>query len=195
MKQAKSPKDRILDAAAELFYQESVHVVTLDRIVARANTTKMAFYRHFGSREALVAAWLHVVSAQSEARWEWLAVEHPRDPIAQIRGWTRFIASRLPCERMRGCPFMKTAAELSDPRHPAWKVIREHRSRVMLQLQRLCKQARLPDSDRLARGILYVIDGAQSNASGLGPELVGEDMVQMVSSLIERPRSITAMVP
>ena len=190
MKRAKSPKDRILDAAAELFYQESIHVVTLDRIVAKANTTKMAFYRHFGSREALVAAWLHVVSAQSEARWEWLAAEHPQDPIAQIRGWTRFIASRLPCERNRGCPFMNTAAELSDPRHPAWNVIREHRSRVMLQLQRLCKQARLPDPDRLARGILYVIDGAQSNASGLGPELVGEDMVQMVRSLIERPRSI-----
>jgi AcrR family transcriptional regulator len=190
MERTKSPRDRILEAAAKLFHKEATHTVTLDRIVAEASTTKMAFYRHFEGRQALVAEWLNAVSAQSEARWEWLAAEHPRDPIAQINGWARFIASQLPSENHRGCPFMNTAAELSDSSHPAWVVIREHRDRAMQHLESLCRRAGLPNPRRLARGILYVVDGAQSNASSLGAGLVGEDLVQMVSSLIGQGRTL-----
>ncbi len=190
MERTKSPRDRILEAAAKLFHREATHTVTLDRIVAKAGTTKMAFYRHFEGREALVAEWLTAISTQSEARWEWLAAEHPYDPIAQIVGWARFISSRLPSENHRGCPFMNTAAELSDPNHPAWGVIREHRDRVRQHLESLCRKAHLSNPERLSRGILYVVDGAQSNASNLGADLVGEDMVEMVSSLIGQRTSL-----
>jgi len=190
LEQTKSPRERILDAAGELFQREATHAVTLDRIVAEAKTTKMAFYRHFEGREALVAEWLAGVSEKSETRWEWLATEHPSKPIAQIQGWIRFIVSRLPSECSRGCPFANTAAEISGEEHPASAVIEDHRAKVLKHLRALCKQAHLYNSERLARVILYTVDGAQANASHLGPKLVGEDLVRIVNSLLSQESSV-----
>lgn len=184
MDQEKAPKARILDAAARLFYKEPIHSITLDRIVAEANTTKMAFYRHYDGRDQLVRDWLQSISDRNEARWEWLAAEHPGNPIAQIMGWARFMANRLQSETNRKCPYMNTAAELAEECHPAWRVIREHTINVVEHLESLCRQAQLPEAARIARGIVYIVDGAHNNAATLDPKLVGEDMMCMIRAMI-----------
>src|SRR6478672_13064301 len=53
-----SARERLLDAADELFYAEGVHVVGIDRVIARAGVAKASLYNAFGSKEALVRAYL-----------------------------------------------------------------------------------------------------------------------------------------
>jgi AcrR family transcriptional regulator len=49
---------RILDAAAGLFYAQGIHAVGVEAIAAAAHVTKKTLYDRFGSKEALIAAYL-----------------------------------------------------------------------------------------------------------------------------------------
>src|SRR6204780_3921577 len=53
-----SARDRLLQAANELFYAEGVQTVGIDRIIERAGVAKASLYNLFGSKEELVAAYL-----------------------------------------------------------------------------------------------------------------------------------------
>ncbi len=52
------PRERILDAACDLFYSRGIRCVTVDDIAAAAQTNKMTLYRHFASKDLLVAEYL-----------------------------------------------------------------------------------------------------------------------------------------
>src|SRR5438552_16345010 len=53
-----SARNRLLEAADELFYEEGVHTVGIDRIIERAGVAKATLYSTFGSKEGLVRAYL-----------------------------------------------------------------------------------------------------------------------------------------
>ncbi len=63
-------RERILAAAYTLFSQHGVAAVGIDSIIARSGTAKMSLYRHFGSKDELVLAFLR----QREQEWtrSWL---------------------------------------------------------------------------------------------------------------------------
>src|ERR1700753_664560 len=52
------PRERLLDAASELFYAEGVQSVGIDRVIERAGVAKASLYSTFGSKEELVRAYL-----------------------------------------------------------------------------------------------------------------------------------------
>ena len=66
-------RERILNAAYELFSQRGIGAVGIDTIVARSGVAKMTLYRHFHSKEELVLAFLR----RREALWthQWLETE------------------------------------------------------------------------------------------------------------------------
>src|SRR6185437_5299596 len=53
-----SARERLLDAASELFYEEGVHTVGIDRVIERAGVAKASLYNVFGSKDELVKAYL-----------------------------------------------------------------------------------------------------------------------------------------
>src|SRR5260370_5063017 len=53
-----SGRQRLLDAASHLFYEEGVHTVGVDRVVERAGVAKATLYALFGNKEGLVRAYL-----------------------------------------------------------------------------------------------------------------------------------------
>src|ERR1700723_1898541 len=55
---APSARERLLAAASELFYDEGVHTVGIDRVIERAGVAKASLYNTFGSKDALVRAYL-----------------------------------------------------------------------------------------------------------------------------------------
>src|SRR5688572_33350693 len=58
--------ERLLDAAAELFYRRGIRAVGVDLIAETAGTTKKTLYDRFGSKDALVALYLE----RRAERWQ-----------------------------------------------------------------------------------------------------------------------------
>src|SRR5256885_2049647 len=53
-----STRERLLDAANQLFYEEGVRTVGVDRVVERAGVAKATLYTLFGNKDGLVRAYL-----------------------------------------------------------------------------------------------------------------------------------------
>ncbi|MFI2032660.1 TetR/AcrR family transcriptional regulator [Streptomyces buecherae] len=183
------PRERILDAAEELFQREGIRRVGVQAIAERAETTKMAIYRHFETKDALVAEWLRIVAADYQAAFDRVEVEHPDRPREQILGLARFIAEGLPSLSYRGCPFINSLAELPDRAHPARQVIEEHKARQTRRLVGMCAEAGLPDPEQVAAEITFALEGAQVSMQNGSIDRVGERLLRIVEGIVDRHRS------
>src|ERR1700682_3553727 len=81
------PRARILAAAGELFYRHGIRAVGVEAIAEAAGTNKMTLYRHFASKDELVAEYLRQSAKVADACWDRLEKAHPGNPLAQLREW------------------------------------------------------------------------------------------------------------
>src|SRR5579859_4471002 len=89
------PRERILAVAAELFYRHGIRAVGVEAIAEAAGTNKMTLYRHFSSKDELVAEYLRMVATKVDCIWARYEQAHPGDPLAQIRAWLGDMADHL----------------------------------------------------------------------------------------------------
>src|SRR6267154_6301602 len=89
------PRERILATAVELFYRHGIRAVGVDSIAEAAGTNKMTLYRHFDSKDELVAEYLRQEAGKADAYWATLESQHPGDPLAQIRAWLTAMAAHV----------------------------------------------------------------------------------------------------
>src|SRR4051812_20121473 len=81
------PRARILAAAADLFYRHGIRAVGVEAIAEAAGTNKMTLYRHFDSKDELVAEYLRQSANGADACWDRFETAHSGDPLAQLRAW------------------------------------------------------------------------------------------------------------
>src|ERR1700687_4659159 len=63
------PRARILKAVGELFYRQGIRAVGVDAIAEAAGTNKMTLYRHFPSKDELVAEYLRQFAKRAVSFW------------------------------------------------------------------------------------------------------------------------------
>jgi AcrR family transcriptional regulator len=78
------PTTRIVNAATELARETGGTSFTVQQVVDRAGVALQTFYRHFGSRDELMLAFLEEASRAEQARYAQMA-EKVGDPISRIR--------------------------------------------------------------------------------------------------------------
>ncbi|MGW2231057.1 TetR/AcrR family transcriptional regulator [Streptomyces formicae] len=183
------PRERILDAAEELFQREGIRRVGVQAIAEKAETTKMAIYRHFETKDALVAEWLRIVAADYQAAFDRVEAEHPDRPREQILGLARFIAEGLPEVSHRGCPFINSLAELPDHAHPARQVIEEHKALQTRRLVGMCAGAGLPDPEQTAAEITFLLEGVQVSTQNGSIDRTGDRLMRIIEAVVDRGRS------
>jgi|HubBroStandDraft_3_1064219.scaffolds.fasta_scaffold30836_3 AcrR family transcriptional regulator len=105
-----SPRERLLQAASELFYAEGVQSVGIDRVIERAGVAKASLYSTFGSKEQLVCAYLEDRHAQMLARLR-AAVDAVDDPVERILAVFDAQAQLFHTPGYHGCAFTAAAAE------------------------------------------------------------------------------------
>lgn len=167
---APPPRERILTVARELFYRSGIHAVGVDAIAEAAGTNKMTLYRHFGSKDELIAACLREFAREIDADWEAIAAAHPGDPRGQLLGWLQHIGEWLAREAGRGCALANAAVELPDIDHPARRVIKEHKSALRQRLADLCRDAGLNDPEGFAEEAFLLCEGARIVSQSLGSD-------------------------
>jgi AcrR family transcriptional regulator len=153
-----SARDRLLAAADELFYSEGVHVVGVDRIVERAGVTKASLYNTFGSKEALVRAYLekHFEGRQKSIARILAANDTPRD---RLLGVFAELEEALAGSDFRGCRFIMAVAE-ARPGDASEAVAEEYRAWLRSLFADLAKGAGVRDYTQFGRQVSLLYDGA-----------------------------------
>ncbi|MFF3863030.1 TetR/AcrR family transcriptional regulator [Streptomyces sp. NPDC002209] len=184
------PRERILDAAEELFLSEGVRAVGVQAIAEQAKTTKMALYRHFATKDALIEEWLRIVAAGYATAFDQVEAEHPEDGRAQVLGVARFIAEGLPDIARRGCPFVNSIAGLPDPTHPARRLIENHKADQRRRLTAMCERAGAHVPDDVSAEITFLLEGAQVSAQNGSVDRAGDRLVAAVTAVLDRGTAV-----
>src|SRR5882762_9182571 len=173
------PRERILEAASELFYRHGIRAVGVEAIAEAAGTNKMTLYRHFDSKDELVAEYLRCLARSGDKFWQELEVAHPGDPRAQLRGWLAAMQAHVLDADQRGCALANAAVELPEKEHPARCVIEQYKRRQRGELIRLCDKAGLTEPEMLADEFLLLIEGARVTAQSMGADGLDARLMRM----------------
>ena len=149
---AATARERIDQAAYELFSRRAVRGVGVDEIVARSGVAKMTLYRHYPSKNHLVLAFLR----RREELWTrgWLQAEVER------RGGTagqRLLAIFEVFDKwfrrsdFEGCAFINVLLEIDDQSHPVRLATVTHLATIRAFLRTLAIEAGVADPDGFSR--------------------------------------------
>ena len=180
-----SMRERIIDAATQLFYAQGLRAVSAEKIIALVGITKVTFYRHFPSKDDLIVAYL-----ERRAEWE-------RNAILTVRQMTgddvpsvfRIVAEAIGAEScspgFRGCPFINAAAEYPDPQHPIRQVVDEHRRWFKRTIEEMLNEIDVPDASRVADELVMLRDGAMVSGYLSEPRIVANALYNAGRAVIE----------
>jgi AcrR family transcriptional regulator len=178
------PRERILAVAMELFYRHGIRAVGVEAIAEAAGTNKMTLYRHFASKDELVAEYLRRLADKASATWGRLAVEHPGNPRAQLRGWLQQMAAHVGSGDQRGCALANAAVELPEKDHPARRVIETFKTAQRQRIIDLCAAAELNQPEMLADELFLLLEGARVTAQSIGRDGLGDRLMRMGEAMI-----------
>src|SRR5215472_17790696 len=179
-----SPRERILSAASDLFYRHGIRAIGVEAIAEAAETNKMTLYRHFASKDELVAEYLRCLAAKASSSWDALAAQHPGDPRRQLRGWLEDMAAHVASGDQRGCPLANAAVELPEKDHPARRVIEAFKIAQRQRIIELCSAAKLAEPEILADELFLLLEGARVTAQSMGRDGLGDRLIRMGEAMI-----------
>jgi len=175
---------RILDTAAALFYQQGIHAVGVDAIVAASGVAKMSFYRHFPSKDELIRA---VLVEHDRRYWTWWDAAvglHPDNPREQLRDLLDTISERLHRPSYRGCFFINFTAEFAKAGHLGSGVVLAHKQQQRTRLRALAHALGVADPDLLTDQLVLLIEGARVSALTQGDSGPAKNLSQCAEGLI-----------
>ncbi len=144
----------------------------------------MTLYRHFGSKDALIAAYVQQLADEGDGFWDAVSKAHQNDPAAQIEAWLQSVEERLKMRDARGCAIANAAVELQAD-HPARDIIEAYKLRKRDRLMLLLRNARYKDPQGLADEIFLLFEGAQISLQCAGRTGPGSKLTGMVRSLLD----------
>ncbi|HWD74205.1 MAG TPA: TetR/AcrR family transcriptional regulator [Solirubrobacteraceae bacterium] len=153
----RSPRDRLLEAASELFYAEGVQSVGINRVIERAGVAKDSLYSTFGSKEGLVCAYLNARHEETLARLR-SAAAATEDPVERILAVFDAQAQLFRTPGFRGCAFAAAAAE-APPGGRIDATAESYRHDVHTLFTELAAAAGAPDPALLASQLQLIYDG------------------------------------
>ncbi len=143
-------KGRILATANDLFYEDGIRNVGVDRIISASSVTKATFYKHYRAKDNLIVEY---VTARHLAVRENMNAIIARSPGAEaaVRALVAEIVDEIGRQGFRGCPFINAAAEFPDVNHPVRQIVTAHREWYTELLAGLMRDARARPARRCRR--------------------------------------------
>lgn len=162
-----SPRQRLLDSATNLFTTEGIRVIGIDRILREADVAKASLYSLFGSKDALVIAYLENLDEEYRARW----VEHTKemsDAEDKILAFFDLAIADEPEKEFRGSHFQNASNEYPRPEteseHGIVSACHEHRTWVHQTMTDLLTAKNGYPSATQANQLLIFLDGGLAGA-------------------------------
>ncbi|GAA4691801.1 helix-turn-helix domain-containing protein [Nocardioides nanhaiensis] len=153
-------KDRLLDAAEQLFYERGIAATGVDAVLQRAGVAPATLYAHFAGKDHLVAAYLERRHARWRAAWDAALARTGEDPAARLLSvFDALEHFRADAVGDRGCAFLAAAVEVTDAGHPAHAWLLADTDLLRERLLHLAEQAGAADPQALAAELLLLYDG------------------------------------
>ncbi|WP_436762143.1 TetR/AcrR family transcriptional regulator [Streptosporangium sp. V21-05] len=178
-----TPRERLLRAAADLFYREGITATGVERLCRAAGVSKRSMYQLFETKDELVAESLALAGADVLADYfpGEAAALTPRERIVHV---FERLEEQAGDPAFHGCPFVGTATELKDPAHPAALVARAHKRELTDFFARQAALGGADDPETLADQLTVVFDGLTARAVVRGTG-VGKLAVTTASVLLD----------
>ncbi len=179
------PRERILATARELFYRQGLHSVGVDAIAEAAGTNKMTLYRHFASKDLLIAECMRQIVADFEAEWRETSARTAPDPKSQLEAWLHICFETKRRDHDRGCALANAAIQLPDRDHPAKRVIEDSKRRFRDMTVEFGRAAGLTDPELLADEVFLLCEGAWASLESVGADGPAARLPHLVRTLID----------
>jgi AcrR family transcriptional regulator len=158
----RTAKQRLLQAADELFYNEGIHAVGIDRVIAHAGVAKGSLYYSFAGKDDLVRGYL------TERHGKWAdrvsaGIEAHTDPRERILAVYDVLGALFAEPDYRGCAFMNALAEAA-PDSVEAQAATTFRAWVRTLFLGLAADADAEDPKQLAESLVVLYDGAVATA-------------------------------
>lgn len=158
----RSARDRLLETADQLFYDEGIHSVGIDRVLEQSGVAKGSLYYNFSGKDDLVRTYLQNRHAKWAARIdeELATAETPHDKILAVFD---ALADLFAQPDFSGCAFLKAAAEAT-PGSAEELATKDFRTWLHELFSNLVTETGYDDPDKLGAQLVMLYDGANISA-------------------------------
>ena len=153
-------RQRILETADRLFYQDGIRAVGIDRIIAEAQVAKMSLYKHFSSKDDLILA---VLKYREEKILEFFGTameQHGKRTKDRLRAFFGALKEWFESPGFRGCAFQNAVVELADPKHAGAQFVKDHKRRFQEFLAGLVEESLGKGAAKVAPAVGLLVEGA-----------------------------------
>ncbi len=157
-----SARERILSTAYRLFYRDGIRATGIDTVIAEARVTKVTFYRHFPSKDALIITFLEL----RHHRWmQWFREALARHAASSRQRRAPVVAAVeewLTADSFRGCAFINTVNELGGDLPEVHHIAARHKADMVAAIRDTLPPG--PHRARTAQALGVAVDGAVVHA-------------------------------
>lgn len=153
-------RQRILETADRLFYEEGLRAVGIDRVIAEADVAKATLYAHFPSKDDLILAVLKHREACVSEFFRTAMGRHGRKVKSPLRAFFAALKEWFESPGFRGCAFQNAAIELADPAHAGTEFVRGYKRRFGEFLRGLIEQSVGKEAAKVAPAVTLLVEGA-----------------------------------
>jgi len=149
----------LIDTAIRLFLRDGFHATGIDKILAESGVAKMTLYKHFGSKDDLIAA---VIEHCDETHRPWVIAETEkraktprRRLLALFDVYTEWLTNDF-----GGCVFIKAIAEYGALDSPLHRAAKRHKDAIRSYVRGLAEEAGARHPEELSRQISMLLEGS-----------------------------------
>jgi AcrR family transcriptional regulator len=180
---------KVLSAASRLFYANGVRAVGIDWIVSESGVAKTSLYRHFRTKDDLVAAFLKREDQEFWHQWDMVVSPAPANAKTELMSLLDWIGKRVSRDGYRGCPQINVAAEFADQAHAARILRRQHKAEMFKRLRDIAARIGVERPEDTAVQLGLLIDGAFTSDGRLSRSNAVRILQDGASALLGSPAS------
>lgn len=176
-------RERILASATRLFDADSIRSVSADKVIADAGTTKVTFYRHFGSKEHLVVAYLENQLEQLRTAVDSERAAGP-DACSVLLALAAANGSAACRPGFRGCTFINAAAEYPAADNVVRAAVERYRAWLHSVVTELLSELGVEQPGIVADQLIMLRDGAMVQGYLGDPTAITESLITTGRAII-----------
>lgn len=177
------PLQRLLAATEKLIYANGINATGMDAIVNASGVARKTIYRHFPTKEVLIAE----VLKQRDQRWmHWFmtSTSMVSEPKARMLASFDALEKWFSTEDFNGCAFINAAGECGSTSTLIKAVAKEHKVNLERYLERLAAEYGADEPKKMAADLLLLIEGAITVAKVMGDKTAAKNGKRLAEQLL-----------